>query len=205
MVIGLDENTLSGIDKSNFINSRSELETMLFTNADFSTGRLQLADYYFQNNDIKNAIKNYEMALKKDSLLLPVFSNLATAYNIDQQPNKATETLDKWIVLDETNSRPHYLKALLHFENKNNEEAVSELKIAIKLNPNDSRALYNLATFYYQENKELKAAENYIKKALTIETNNQDFKYLLALIYQKQRKIIQANVIMQELNANKKQ
>ncbi len=205
LVIGLDENTLSGIDKKNFINSRSELETMLFTNADFSTGRLQLADYYFQNNDIKNAIKNYEMALKKDSLLLPVFSNLATAYNIDKQPKKATETLDKWIVLEPNNSRPHYLKALVHFENKNNEEAVSELKNAIKLNPNDSRVLYNLATFYYQENKELKAAENYIKKALTIETNNQDFKYLLALIYQKQGKIIQANVIMQELNANKKQ
>ncbi|MCF6308662.1 MAG: tetratricopeptide repeat protein [Flavobacteriaceae bacterium] len=202
LVIGLDENTLSGIDKSNFIKSRNELQAMLFANADFSTGRLQLGDYYFQNNDINNAIKHYEMALKKDRLLLPVYSNLATSYSLNNNFEKASETLETWIGLDTENSRPHYLKALLNFENKNDEVAVSELKIAIKLNPNDLRSLYNLATYYFQDNKDLKQAEASIKSALKIDSENPDFNYLLALIYKEQGQATKANTIMLKLKVN---
>ena len=202
LVIGLDENTLSGIDKSNFINSRNELQMMLFANADFSTGRLQLGDYYFQSNDVNNAIKHYEMALEKDSLLLPVYSNLATSYSLNNNFEKASETLDTWIRLDTENGRPHYLKALLNFENKNDKVAVSELKTAIKLNPNDTRSLYNLATYYFQGNKDLKQAEINVKSALKIDSENPDFEYLLALIYKEQGKILQANAIIQKLKAN---
>ncbi|PHS67335.1 MAG: hypothetical protein COB12_04100 [Flavobacterium sp.] len=202
LVIGLDENTLNGIDKSNYINSRSELETMLFANADFSTGRLQLGDYYFQKNDLPNAIKHYEMALKKDSLLLPVFSNLATAYSINKDFENASKILEKWILIDAKNGRPHYLKGLLNFENNNNEIAVSELKIAIKLNPNDTRSLYNLATYYFQDNKDLKQAETYIKSALKIDSENPDFNYLLALVYKEKGQTTKANTIMLKLKVN---
>ena len=61
--------------------------------------------------------------------------------------------------------------------------------------------MYNLATYYYQ-NKNLSEGEKTIKKALKFEKNNQDYKYLLALIYQEQGKINEAQIIMQELNAN---
>jgi Tfp pilus assembly protein PilF len=175
---------------------------MLFANADFSNGRLQLGDYYFQNNDVTNAIKHYEMALEKDSLLLPVYSNLATSYSLNNNYKKASETLDTWIGLDPENGRPHYLKALLNFENKNDKLAVAELKIAIKLNPNDTRSLYNLSTYYFQDNKDLKLAETYIKSALKIDSENPDFNYLLALIYKEQGKILQSSAIMRKLKAN---
>jgi hypothetical protein len=66
LVIGLDENTLGANDNMNLIASRNELETMLFSNADFSTGRMQLGDYYLQNNDFNSAIMHYKMALQKD-------------------------------------------------------------------------------------------------------------------------------------------
>ncbi len=202
LIIGLDENTLIGVDKNNFITSRGELETMLFSNADFSNGRMQLGDYYLQTNNIEKAIENYEMALTKDSLLLPVYSNLATAYSLVNNFEKANKTLDKWIEFDLTNSRPHYLKGLLNFENNNNEVAINELNAAIKLNPNETRSMYNLATYYYQENKDLNLAEKYIKKALKVNPNQSDYEYLLALIYQAQGKNEQANSIIQKLKAN---
>ena len=202
LVIGLEENTLNGMDKSNFISTRGELETMLFSNADFSSGRMQLGDYYLQNNDIKTAIKHYEMALKKDSLLLPVFSNLATAYSMNNDTDKAFSTLDKWIQLDPSNGRPHYLKGLLNFENNNPDEAVFELNKAIQLDPLDTRSIYNLATYYYQGKLDLKMAENYINSALKIAPNNPDFKYLLALIYKDQGKVRQGQLILDELRAN---
>lgn len=202
LVIGLDENTLSVNDKMNYRNTRTELETMLFSNADFSGGRMQLGDYYLQQNNINEAIKHYKMALLKDNLLTPVYSNLATAYTLIKDFENASTTLDQWILLEPNVSRPHYLKALLNFEINKNEEGVLELKTAIKLNPNDTRSMYNLATYYFQDKKDLQLAESYIKRALKIETSNQDFKYLLALIYRDLGKIEASQKIMQTLQAN---
>lgn len=202
LVIGLDENTLNEVDKINFTKSRSELETMLYSSADFSNGRMQLGDYYLQNNDINTAIKHYKMALQKDSLLIPVYSNLATAYSIQGKNNKALQILEIWMRLDPLSSRPYYLRALLNFELNKNDKAVADLKKAIKLNPNDTRSFYNLATYYFQDKKDLKLAENYIKKALKIEPNNNDYKYLLALIYRDQGKLKLGQKIMDELRIN---
>ncbi len=204
LVINMDESTLSDVDKISFTKSRSELETMLYSNADFSTGRMQLGDYYLQNNDLKTAIKNYEVAIQKDSLLIPVYSNLATAYSLNKEYDKANTTLDKWILIESKSSRPHYLKGLLNFEMNKNKVAIAELNTAIKLDPSDTRSLYNLATYYFQDKKDLNLAENYIKKALKLEPENQDYKYLLALIYRDQGKFKSGQIIMQELKKNQK-
>jgi tetratricopeptide (TPR) repeat protein len=157
-----------------------------------------LGDYYFQTNDITTAIRHYEIAIKMDSLLTPVYSNLATAYSIDGQVDQSLNTLNTWILIDPASGRAHYLRALLYFELKENEKAISDIKMAIELNPNDSRSMYNLATFYYQQ-KYLKEAEFQIRKALIIEPENGNFKYLLALIYRDQGKFREAQVIMDAL------
>ncbi len=199
LIIGFDIASLSESDRIGVSNSLAELENMLYSNADFSTGRLQLGDYYLQSNDIKTAIKHYEIAIKKDSLLTPVYSNLATAYSIDGQTENSLRTLNTWIELQPESSRPYYLRALLNFELKDNEQAVADLKKAIKIDPLDSRSMYNLATFYYQQ-KDLINAEKQIKRALKIEPNNNDFKYLLALSYRDQGKLKAAQLIIDELS-----
>jgi len=202
LLIDVDESSLSALDKVGYNNSRNELETMLYSNADFSVGRLQLGDYYFQKKDINTAIKHYKMALEKDSLLIPVYSNLATAYSLNNDLENAEKTLNNWILLSPESSRPHFLKALLNFEMNKNEDAIAELKIAIQLDPNDTRSMYNLATYYFQDKKDLNLAETYIKTALKIEPTNQDYKYLLALIYKDQGNIKSGEKIIQELRAN---
>jgi tetratricopeptide (TPR) repeat protein len=199
LVIGLDIASLNESDRTGLSNAQSELEAMLYSNADFSTGRMQLGDYYLQNNDIKTAIKHYEMAIKMDSLLTPVYSNLATAYSIDGQVEKALYTLNTWIVVQPEASRPYYLRALLNFELKENEKAIADLKMAIKLNPNDSRSMYNLATIYYQQ-RDFQKATLLINKALKIEPNNNDFQYLLALCYKGQGRVNEMQKIMTKLN-----
>ncbi|MCD6543297.1 MAG: tetratricopeptide repeat protein, partial [Flavobacteriaceae bacterium] len=186
IAIGFDENSLNDVDKTNLINARREYENMMYGNADFSTGRMQLGDYFLQNNDVATSIKHYEIALEKDSLLIPVYSNLATAYSINGEGNKALQTLILWINLEPNNGRPYYLRALLYFELKQDDKAVTDLKKAIELNPNETRSMYNLATYYFQDKKDLKLAEKYIQKGLKIDPNNTDYKYLLALIYRDQ-------------------
>ncbi|CDF80958.1 tetratricopeptide repeat family protein [Formosa agariphila KMM 3901] len=201
LLTGIDAQTLATINQSELSKARHELETMMFTNADFSTGRLQLGDYYLQNNDPDNAIKNYELALKKDSLLLPVYSNLATAYSLKGNSELALSTLNTWLRKEPNAGRAYYLRALLNFEIKANEQAVSDLNQAIKIDSTDTRSMYNLATFYYQ-NKKFTEAEHVILKAVKLLPDNQDYQYLLALIYQGQGKTEQSNRIMQNLQNN---
>ncbi|TYA60055.1 tetratricopeptide repeat protein [Formosa maritima] len=201
LLIGIDINTLTNVDVAGLNKSRNELEEMLNSNADFSLGRMQLGDYYLQNNDVKNAIKHYKVALKMDSLLIPVYANLATTYSLSGQTNEALNILNLSISKTPELARTYYLRALLYFETKQNELAVKDLLQAINLDPSDTRSMYNLATFYYQNGNYVEG-EKTIKKALKLEKDNQDYKYLLALIYQLQGRVNESQIIMQELNAN---
>ena len=201
LLVGYDGSDLSESEKLDMYKAREEMEHMLYSNADFSTGRLQLGDYFLQSNDIKSAIRHYEMALKKDSLLFPIYTNLATAYSIDKQTDKALETLNLWIDKDPDASRPYYLRALLNFELGNNDIAVEDLSMAIALNPQDSRSMYNLSTYYYQ-NRQFDLAEVQIKDALKIEPQNPEIKYLYALILKEKGQLSKANNIMQELQVS---
>lgn len=199
LLLDLDFNTLTNVDVSGLKKSRNELEVMLYANADFAPGRMQLGDYYFQTKDIKNAIKHYHEAIKKDSLLIPVYGNLASCYSLDGRPNEALKILNILIDKNPELARSYYLRALLYFELKQNSMALNDLNKAISLEPSNPRYLYNLATYYYQ-NKNYKEGEKIINKALKLEANNPDFKYLLALIYQEQGKVGASRKIMQELN-----
>ena len=190
---GWDESEKIHLDKAN-----GELEEMLYSNTDFSTGRLQIGDYYMQLNDVKSAIRHYEIALKKDSLLFPVYSNLATAYSINGQSDMALETINIWIDHDPDAGRAYYLRALLNFELGNNEIAIEDLTMAIALDPSDTRSMYNLATYYYQV-KAFDKAEMHAEKALQIDPDNGDIKYLYALILKEIGEIEKSNRILREL------
>lgn len=191
---GWDESEKLLLDKAN-----GELQEMLYSNADFATGRLQLGDYYMQLNDVKTAIRHYEMALKKDTLLFPVYSNLATAYSIAGKSDMALETINIWIDHDPDAGRAYYLRALLNFELGNNEIAVEDLGMAIALDPSDTRSMYNLATYYYQV-KSFDKAIIHAEKALQIDPDNGDLKYLYALILKETGETDKSNKILRELN-----
>lgn len=200
LVIGLDTNTLTTTDQATLNKSKGEFEAMMYSNADFSTGRMQLGDYFLQNNDFNNAIKNYQMALIKDSLLIPIYSNLATVYSMNGETDLALKTLNTYIRLSPNMARPYYLRGLLYFELKQKDKAVEDLNKAVQIDPLDTRSRYNLATFYFQE-KQLNKAESQINAALKVQPNNQDYKYLLALIYKEQGKFKSGQKIMEELRA----
>lgn len=199
---GLPDNQLQNLDQKALKKAQEELKTMLYTNADFSTGRMRLGDYYFQKNDIQTAIKHYEMALKKDSLLLSVYSNLATAYSMNGDTEKAFKALNTLIKKEPKYGRAYYLRALLNFEVKQNDLAVADLNKAIAIDPTDTRSSYNLATYYFQ-NKDWNKAEKAIKVALKIEPQHGDYRYLLALIYEGQGKKAESAAIMQALQKNR--
>ncbi|WP_191859464.1 tetratricopeptide repeat protein [Hanstruepera ponticola] len=198
LLTGLDLNMLTTLNQSDLTKAQGELETMLRVNADFSTGRLQLGDYYNKKKQYNEAIYHYQIALKKDSLLLPVYSNLATTYSQIGNPQKALETLNILIDKAPEMSRAYYLRGLIYFELNKPDNAIADLQYAVELNPDDTRSLYNISTYYYQ-NKNYKLAEQFIKKAIAIQPGNGDYQYLLALVYKEQGKTDLSNQILQGL------
>lgn len=198
LLTDLDSNLLSTINQSDLNTAQSELETMLQSNADFSTGRLQLGDYYFKKKQFNEAIYQYEAAIKKDSLLLAAYPNLATTYSVVGNSQKSLDILNLLINKAPDMSRAYYLRGLIYFELNKTEAAISDLQQAVKLNPNDAQSLYNLATYYYQ-NKAYFEAEQYARKAIAIYPANRDYQYLLALIFKEQGRTDLSNQIMQGL------
>ena len=202
LLLGFDENQLDETQKAQFRKVRKEYEKFLYANADFATGNLNLGDYFMQINDMPNAIKSYQKSLEMDSLLFPVYTNLATAYSISNQNVKSLGTLNELVKRYPENGRGYYLRALVHNELGNLEKAIEDFEQAIKLESQDSRSRYNLSTLYYQ-NKQFSLAEKYAKEAIKIEPENGDFQYLLALIYKDQGKRAQADAIMKKLQARR--
>ncbi len=161
--------------------TRNELLEMMRANADFPLGRLQLGDYYYKQQNIQRAIKEYEMALKMDSLLTPVYANLATAYSVVGDNAKALQTLSTLIAIEPTYARAFYLRGLLYYEIGNNKLAVESLEKAIELDASNFRAYYNLANLYLITNN-AKKAEKMMQKGLQIQPQSQEGLQLLKLI-----------------------
>ncbi len=163
---------------------RNEYVNMMRANADFPLGRLQLGDYYYKQQNIQRAIKEYEMALKMDSLLIPVYTNLATAYSIVGENEKALQTLNTLIAIEPMYARAYYLRGLLQHEVGKSELAIDDLAASIKLDNSNFRVYYNLANLYLSS-EQYKKAETVMMQGLQIQPQSQEGLQLLKLIQSK--------------------
>ena len=119
-----------------------------------------------------------------DSLLTPVYGNLATAYNLTGNNEAALSTLGSLIGNAPEQAHGYYLRGILYAEMGNNEMAISDLKKATGLAPERFRAFYNLANLYYRTGQ-LPPAKKAIESALQLQPNSEEAKQLLQLIQSK--------------------
>lgn len=77
-------------------------------------------------------------------------------------------------------------------------KAMGYFELAHRTDPDNSTALYELATMYFNQSK-FPQAETYIAKAIRISPNNEWFRLLLADIYQNQNKFESAAKVYQDL------
>ncbi|MEZ4937306.1 MAG: multiheme c-type cytochrome [Crocinitomicaceae bacterium] len=153
LVLGIPQNQFSNEELQWIQRNEKELLQSLKYNSDFPSGRLQLADYYLQKNQIDKALQEYAIALKMDSLLLPVYSNLATAFNLKGQNEKALQILDIGIRKDPMNGQLDYLKGLLLHEMGLKNEAIRSLNHSINKSPRLVKSYYNLGVILIEDKK----------------------------------------------------
>ena len=183
LVLGIPQNQFSNEEIQWIQRNEKELLQSLRYNSDFPAGRLQLGDYYLQKNQLDKALKEYAIALKMDSLLLPVYSNLATAFNLNGQNEKALQILDIGIRKDPSNGQLDYLKGLLLHEMGLKNEAVKSLNHSINKSPRLVKSYYNLGVILI-EDKKWDEAIQIVEQGLHHNPNASNLKELKAYILQ---------------------
>ena len=165
--------------KEAFSSALAEYKNMNLYMADFPSGRMNLGLVHANQNELIEAAKQYEEAIKIDSLFFPAKVNLAITYSQIGKSNEAEILLLDLVENHPEISDSYYYLGLLLAEKKNFQEAINYMQKASELMPERSRINYNtgLMLQYLGRNKE---AETELLKAIKIEPNNFDFLYALA-------------------------
>jgi tetratricopeptide (TPR) repeat protein len=159
--------------------AENEYLSALKYNADFPTGKFNLANFYYNKNQIDKAEEFFKKALKQDELLHTVKINLAILYNNKGEYKKAEILLKDYLKHVPQDGRTMFTYALFLSERQRYDESMTYLLKAAKLSPDNPRIFYNIAMMYDFRNEKNKAIE-YLQSAIDI--NSEDSNYYIALL-----------------------
>ncbi len=170
--------------KEDYKEANAEYFAMLEYNADFPTGKFNLANYYYNNKDVKSAETFYKKALRQDSLLHPVKINLALLYSNQKEYDKAEQLFKDYLNYNPTDGHTIYLYALLLSEMQRYDESLEMLLESAKYSPNNARVFYNIAMMY-DFKKDKSRTEKYLKKSVELQPDNPNYYMVLLNHYMK--------------------
>ena len=175
--------------------AKSEYLDSLEMNADFPSGRIQIALDHQKKGQWDLAEESYISALKIDKHFNIARINLAQLY-YQQQRLVEAEKLYRTIIEQEPSSTPaHYALGLLKAEQGDYETAATFLEIAGDAG-NHPRAWYNLAVLRHQQGK-IQMAEQAYLKALVSSPFNPDFLNGLLILYIQQQQWQKATYLIE--------
>jgi predicted CXXCH cytochrome family protein len=105
---------------SAFTSARRELDDFLAKNSAEPGGRVMMADVQSRLKNYSEAEKDYLMALKMDSLLIPARLSLSTMYDIIGKKEEALKHLKTASKIEPNNEQVNYYLALLYVEMSDN-------------------------------------------------------------------------------------
>lgn len=143
----------------------AEYKQVLFFNADFPTGKINLANFYYYQKQYPEAEKYFRAALDQDQELYFVNLNLAYLYNQTGQNEKAEQCFRTYLTRDPNNAQALYSLGLVLSELRKYDESLETLLKAAKADPKYPRINHNIGMLY--DFKQDKAnAEIYLKKEI---------------------------------------
>ena len=149
---------------------------LLFTTASFSQWR----SYYPEEKVSKK--KQKESSREKNKKLFDIhFFNAIKAKSLGDN-EQALKHFDKCIKIDQKNPISFYESAIINSENGNYEIAIEQIKIALKLDPQNRWYLLLYANTLFSKQDFYNSATQY-KKLLTLEPENQEIYFKLSDAY----------------------
>ncbi|MBP9882971.1 MAG: tetratricopeptide repeat protein [Chitinophagales bacterium] len=181
-LFGIPQETLGNEHLSAYEKAGAEWKQMMHHHADFPTGNLMLADYYYRAQDYVLAEKYFLRCLQMDSLANYARINLSGVYNATGQNNKALAVLKQALKIDPDNATIHYRLALLQVELNNKTEAIKYFELAYRLQYDNDRFYYNYALYLQQLGSTAKAAHLF-NEGLRRYPNSEQLNYGAAYFY----------------------
>ncbi len=149
--------------KQNLLKAKELLESILKIDTTKPEVYFELAEVYFELNDYKNAIVNYEKSSKLDSTKFETFYNLAISYMKLKDYNNALKTLFKADKIKPNDYQVLYFISLLYFENRDNKNALDYINKAISIK--ETSSAYELKANILRDMKKSEEALKAIEKA----------------------------------------
>ena len=117
-------------------------------------GRFELGGLYLQLHDPAKAIANLQAVIDTDPSFANAYLPLATAYEAQNQPEKALDTVQAGVMVDDTNPDLYALGGKLALSEDNPDLAETYLQKALKIDPEDQGNMLAWSNFLVQEERD---------------------------------------------------
>ncbi len=138
--------------------------------------RMRLAKYYLQHKAYSNAESEFDHVLGSDpngSAGLEAKVYLAEIAWIQQDKARAEKWINEILTIDKANSAALMMRSGIRLSQKEADQAISDLRIVLRDQPDADQALVNMARSYVLKG-EHEVAESYWRKALEANPGNLD-------------------------------
>ena len=162
-----------------FLLERALQENVSSSDPSIALARLNLGELYAKTGKIKNAIIEWEAALKVDSSLLPAHFNLGTAYMMTGKLEPAENAYKQCLKLNNRYEPALFNLAKLYQMQKKWDESSQQLYVYLEVTgPNPSA--YAQIGFNFNRKSDWKNAQTFLEKSVSLQPNNVDTKIYLA-------------------------
>ncbi len=184
------KNLLSVADSLPLVNATREFIRSLNVRSDDWSSHYNIGIYYQGQGDNAKALESYETAVRiYPEALLPLI-NSSVLYSALGNQAKAIENLRKAMAIDSVNEAANLNYGLVMAEQGEMEEAEKALKIALKTNPKQAVAAYNLSVI--TSNNDLNEAIGYARIATKSLPGEPKYGYTLAYYLLQNRQNVEA-------------
>jgi len=140
-----------------------------------------LAISYINQQQYKDAVKEFQQALKVYPKHLPTIVNLGLSYHRQLKFDEAAKTFSKALAIDSDEPYSHYNLGLIYYAKKRYQEAAIKLEKVVALDPNDPAARYHLAMVYAKQDR-LDEAEAQFRNVIKLYPDSSSAYYGLSRV-----------------------
>ncbi len=167
ILIPLGEEQIPENYKDSFQKACKEYEDVLQYNADFPTGKFNLANFYYNRGNSELAEKYYIKALEQDKELHFIKLNLAYCYHQQGKNTQAAQWFEDFLKHEPNDAQTFYSYGLLLSEMSQYDQSLEVMLQSHQLDQSIPRVAHNIAMMYdFKGNKIL--AEDYLKKEVAL-------------------------------------